>query len=90
MMKYLIIILALAITFCNLPAQATQEKKSTPAPSDSTGVQENKLKKQGPILKVKEHKPSKEEMTPGKIDSLRFIIDRPLLRLKDSSQNNPH
>jgi hypothetical protein len=90
MKNYLIIIVALAITFCFLPAHTKQEKKSTPASSDTTGVQENKLKKQGPRQKFKEHKPVKDEMVPGRIDSFRIMLDRPLLRLKDTSQNNFH
>ncbi|MGA3288160.1 MAG: hypothetical protein ABSD46_12120 [Bacteroidota bacterium] len=91
MKKLLIIVLALGFTFCILSANATQEKKSTPASSDTTGVQKNKSKKLKPKQKLKEYKPTKEEISTRKPDTLKlFIPDRPLLRLKDSSQNNSH
>jgi hypothetical protein len=72
-------------------ANTTQEKKYTPASPDTTGVQKNKSKRLKPKQKLKEHKPIKEEISPIKPDTLkRFIPERPLLRLKDSSQNNSH
>jgi hypothetical protein len=87
----LIIVLALGFTFCILPANATQQKKARPASSDTTGFQRNKSKKQLPKQKLKEHKPAKEEMGSRKLDTLKlFIKDTPLLRQKDSSQNNSH
>ena len=91
MKKLLIFTLALGFTFCILMANASQEKKSTPASPDTTGVQENKSKRLEPKQKLKEYKPVKEEISPMKSDTLkRFIPERPLLRLKDSSQNNSH
>ena len=89
-MKILLVItLALGFTFCILTANSTQEKKSTPASSDTTGVRNNKPKKLNPKQKLKVHKPINEEISTRKVDTLkRFIPDRPLLRLKDSSQNN--
>ena len=84
-------ILALGFTFCIQMANASQEKKSTLASPDTTGVQENKSKRLEPKQKLKEHKPIKEETSPMKSDTLKwFIPERPLLRLKDSSQNNSH
>jgi hypothetical protein len=90
MKKLLIIVLVLGFTFCILPANAAQEKKSTPASSDTTGAQRNKSKKQAPKQKLKEPKPAKEEMGPRKLDSLNRELYTPLLRLKDSTQNNSH
>ena len=89
MKKLLIITLALGFTFSILTVNATQEKKSTPALSDTTGVHKNNPQKLNPKQKLKEYKPIKEEISMKKVDTLkRFIPDRPLLRLKDSSQNN--
>ncbi|MGD0037568.1 MAG: hypothetical protein ABSC53_09775 [Bacteroidota bacterium] len=86
MKKLLIIVLVLGFTFCILPTNTAQEKKSTPAVIDSTATQKNKSKKQGSKQKVKEHKPAKEEMGPRKLDTLKlFIKDTPLLRQKDSA-----
>jgi hypothetical protein len=86
MKKLLVIVIALGFTFCILSANTTQEKKSTPASSDTTGAQKNKSKKQLPKQKLKEHKPAKEEVGPVKIDSLKIKLNTPLLRLKDSSK----
>jgi hypothetical protein len=89
MKKLMIIALALGFTFCILSSNAVQDKKSPPGSSDTTGVQENKSKRLEPKQKLKEHKPIKKEINPTKPDTLKlFIPDRPLLRLKDSSQNN--
>ena len=89
MKKLLIFTLALEITFCILMANASQDKKSTPASPDTTGVQEHKAKKLEPKKKLKEHNPLKEEISPMNSDTLKFFVpERPLLRLKDSSQNN--
>ena len=91
MKKLLIFTFALGFTFCILMANATQEKKSTPASLDTTGVQKNKSKRQKPKQMLKEHKPVKEEINSRILDTLkRFVPERPLLRLKDSSQNNSH
>jgi hypothetical protein len=91
MKKLFIIALALGFTFCILSANAIQEKKSTLVSLDTTRVQKNKSKKLNPKQKIKEHKPIKEEISPKKPDTLKlFVPDRPLLRLKDSSQNNSH
>ena len=91
MKKLLIITLALGFTFYIITAKATQENKSAPASSDTTGVQKNKLKKQTPKQMLKEHKSIKKEISPNKSDTLKlFVPDRPLLRLKDSSHNNSH
>jgi len=89
MKKLLIVILAFWFTFCILTANATQDQKSTPASSDTTGFQKNKPNRLKPKQNLKNHKPIKKEIIPIKADTLkRFIPDRPLLRLKDSSQNN--
>ena len=91
MKKLLIITLVLGFTFYILTANATQEKKSRHTLSDTTGVQKNKSKKLIPKQKIKEAKSLKEELNPSKLDTFkRFIPDRPLLRLKDSSQNISH
>jgi hypothetical protein len=91
MKKLLIIVLALGFTFCILPANAAQEKKFTPVATDTIGARKNKSIKQGPKQKVKENKPAKEEIDLRKLDTLKLmILDRPLLRQKDSSQNNYH
>jgi len=91
MKKLMIFILASGFTFCILMANATQEKKATSVLSDTTGIQKNKSKKLKPELKLKEYSPTKEEISPRKSDTLKlFIPERPLLRLKDSSQYNSH
>ena len=88
MNNFMKIILASAITACLLPANTTQERKGALLSADTTGVQEHKLKEQGRKQKAKEQRSVKKALIPGIPDSLKIIFDRPLLRLKDSSQNS--
>ena len=90
MKKLLVIVMAFGFTFCVLSANATQDKKNKLVSSDTTGTQRNKSKKQLPKQKLKEHKSAKEEMGQRKLDSLNHELYTPLLRLKDSTQNNSH
>jgi hypothetical protein len=91
MKNLLMTTLVLGLTFCFLTANATQENRSKHTLSDTTGVQKNKSKKLLPKQKIKEDKPINKELNSSKIDTFkRFIPERPLLRLKDSSQNNSH
>jgi len=92
-MKTLFVIgLVFGFTFCNLTGNIAQGKISVPAPSDTSGTQIFKTKKLKPKQMLKEHKPVKEKMDSRKLDTLNrrlFIPQRPLLRLKDSSQTIP-
>ena len=90
MKKLLVIVMAFGFTFCVLSANVTQDQKNKSASSDTTGTQRNKSKKQLPKQKLKEHKSAKEEMGQRKLDSLNRELYTPLLRLKDSTQNNSH
>jgi len=91
MKKLLIIALTFGFTFCILLANATQEKKATPTSSDTTDVQKNKSKRPKHEQNIKEYKPTNKGTSSRKVDTLKlFIPDRPLLRIKDSSQNNSH
>jgi hypothetical protein len=73
------------ITF--LSANTAKGNKSAPTPKDTSDIQKNKPKKLEHKHKVKEHKSAEEEMGPRILDTLRRMIDMPLLRQKDSSQN---
>jgi len=92
-MKILFVIgLLLGFTFCILSGNIMQGKNSLPALSDTSGTQKFKLKKQEPQQKLKEHKSVKEKKDMRKLDTLKqklWLPQRPLLRLKDSSQTIP-
>ena len=92
MKKLFVTGLVFGFAFCILMGNVTQGKNSMPALSDTSGNQKTKLKKQEPQQKIKEHKSVKEKADPMKLDSLKrglLMPQRPLLRLKDSSQTIP-
>ena len=83
-----VLIVALECTFVLLPAQIMEHKNIPPASADTAGTQKMKIKEQIQKKKGKTTSPVREQKKPLLIDSLKTRIDLPLLRLKDSSQNN--
>jgi hypothetical protein len=88
--KMIVLVVALGCISDLLPARSMEHKNILPASADTAGTQKMKLKEQIQKKKNKMPSPVREQDHPMLIDSFKMMLDRPLLRLKDSSQNNIH
>jgi hypothetical protein len=88
MQKLLVLAVAAGFAVSFLHANDLQFKKYYPASSDTTVTRDNKNQKQVPKQKLKINSSSKKDTVPAKLDSFKIKTDTPLLRQKDSSQNN--